>query len=89
MSITPCTCVWRTQFPKAGETIDGTQGLIGTGGKGANQAGAASRLAHADQPVAFACRLGKDDHADLFHRGFQELCPRSVWFAFVCVVCFC
>ena len=53
------------RMPTAGETTlsSDPQARVIPGGKGANQAVAAARLAGASQPVQFVCQLGNDGHA--------------------------
>ncbi len=46
------------RLPKPGETLHGTDYIMGLGGKGANQAVAARKLG---SDVAFICRTGADD----------------------------
>ena len=46
------------RLPKPGETLHGTDYIMGLGGKGANQAVAAKKLG---SDVAFICRTGADD----------------------------
>jgi ribokinase len=71
-----------SSIPKVGETVDGTQSMIGPGGKGSNQAAAASKYLGVDAawtpstgepaPVAFMGKLGTDDHAAMFLRAFAD-----------------
>ena len=53
------------RMPAAGETTlaSDPQARVIPGGKGANQAVAAARLASPSQPVQFVCQLGNDGHA--------------------------
>ena len=55
------------RMPAAGETTLATnpRAQVIPGGKGANQAVAAARLAGPAQPVSFVCQLGSDDHATM------------------------
>ncbi|WP_394973130.1 ribokinase [uncultured Croceitalea sp.] len=56
------------QFPHPGETVIGKNFVVLQGGKGANQAVAASRLGG---KVTFVSMLGKDDFAQIARKGFQ------------------
>ncbi len=61
--------VMTPNFPKPGETIMGGAFNTFAGGKGANQAVAASRLGG---DVTFIARLGKDDFGDAAIKGFEK-----------------
>ncbi len=51
--------------PKLGETILGKSFVLGPGGKGSNQSGAAAKAGGADGRVHFITRLGDDAFADI------------------------
>jgi ribokinase len=57
------------QLPVWGQTILGSNFLLGPGGKGSNQAVAAARLG---ARVCFISKLGRDAFADLARRTWQE-----------------
>ena len=57
------------RFPKPGETILGTGFAVHRGGKGANQAVAASR---AGASVVMIARLGNDPNASMLREGLRE-----------------
>lgn len=57
------------RLPLQGETLKGTGGYVAPGGKGANQAVAASRLG---APVSFAGIFGSDTHATMLRSTMQE-----------------
>ncbi len=58
-----------TYFPGPGETVTGSKFRIRSGGKGANQAIAASRLGG---EVCFIVRVGNDDYGDNVIEGFLK-----------------
>lgn len=58
-----------TQLPVWGQTILGSDFLLGPGGKGSNQAVAAARLG---ARVSFISKLGRDAFADLARRTWRE-----------------
>jgi len=66
--------------PKVGETVDGVQSMIGPGGKGSNQAGAAAKYldaaksdrAESKNDVFFVGKVGTDGHGDMFLSAFAN-----------------
>eukprot|EP00547_Thalassionema_nitzschioides_P017875 CAMPEP_0194241630 /NCGR_PEP_ID=MMETSP0158-20130606/7435_1 /TAXON_ID=33649 /ORGANISM="Thalassionema nitzschioides, Strain L26-B" /LENGTH=549 /DNA_ID=CAMNT_0038976563 /DNA_START=296 /DNA_END=1941 /DNA_ORIENTATION=+ len=60
-------------LPTKGETILGTEFKISLGGKGANQAIAAARIADSSmQQIHMICKLGNDDHGQKLTKSFDE-----------------
>ena len=57
------------RLPAWGETVLGTEFRVGPGGKGSNQAVAASRLGAS---VSFICKLGRDAFGDMARRTYAE-----------------
>ena len=57
------------RLPRPGETVLGGEFVVRTGGKGANQAVAASR---AGGRVSFVARIGRDDYGDRCVAGFVK-----------------
>ena len=55
-------CFFGNKIPAKGETVLGTNYIVGPGGKGSNQAIAAARL---NGEVNFITKVGKDNHADM------------------------
>jgi len=55
-------CFFGNKIPAKGETVLGTNYIVGPGGKGSNQAIAAARL---NGEVNFITKVGKDSHADM------------------------
>ena len=57
------------RLPKPGETLHGTDYIMGLGGKGANQAVAARKLG---SDVAFICRTGADDFGKAARQAVED-----------------
>ena len=55
-------CFIANAIPEKGQTILGSQHIVGPGGKGSNQAIAAARLGGS---VNFITKIGKDQNADM------------------------
>ena len=62
-------CFFGNKIPVRGETILGSNHLVGPGGKGSNQAIAAARL---NGEVNFITKVGKDNHADMAFSLYKE-----------------
>ena len=62
-------CFFGNKIPVRGETILGSNHLVGPGGKGSNQAIAAARL---NGEVNFITKVGKDNHADMAFNLYKE-----------------
>ena len=62
-------CFFGDEIPVPGKTVLGKKYIIGPGGKGSNQAIAASR---AGGDVSFVTKLGKDNYADMALKLYQE-----------------
>ena len=62
-------CFFGNKIPIRGETVLGNKHLVGPGGKGSNQAIAASRL---NGEVNFITKVGKDTHADMAFSLYKE-----------------
>ena len=62
-------CFFAEKIPVKGETVLGKNHLVGPGGKGSNQAIAAARL---DGNVNFITKVGKDNHADMAFRLYED-----------------
>ena len=62
-------CFFAEKIPVKGETVLGKNHLVGPGGKGSNQAIAAARL---NGNVNFITKVGKDNHADMALKLYQE-----------------
>ena len=62
-------CFFGNKIPERGETVLGNNHLVGPGGKGSNQAIAASRL---NGEVYFITKVGKDTHADMAFSLYKE-----------------
>ena len=62
-------CFFGNKIPVRGETILGSNHLVGPGGKGSNQAIAAARL---NGEVNFITKVGKDNHADMAFTLYKE-----------------
>ena len=62
-------CFFGNKIPDRGETILGSNHLVGPGGKGSNQAIAAARL---NGEVNFITKVGKDNHADMAFNLYKE-----------------
>ncbi len=62
-------CFFAGKIPVKGETVLGKNHLVGPGGKGSNQAIAAARL---DGNVNFITKVGKDNHADMAFRLYED-----------------
>ena len=62
-------CFFAEKIPVKGETVLGKNHLVGPGGKGSNQAIAAARL---NANVNFITKIGKDNHADMALKLYQE-----------------
>ena len=62
-------CFFGDEIPIPGKTVLGKKYIIGPGGKGSNQAIAASR---AGGDVSFVTKLGKDNYADMALKLYQE-----------------
>ena len=62
-------CFFAEKIPVKGETVLGKKHLVGPGGKGSNQAIAAARL---NGNVNFITKIGKDNHADMALKLYQE-----------------
>jgi len=62
-------CFFGDEIPVPGKTVLGKKYIIGPGGKGSNQAIAASR---AGGDVSFITKLGKDNYADMALKLYQE-----------------
>ena len=62
-------CFFSEKIPVKGETVLGKKHLVGPGGKGSNQAIAAARL---NGNVNFITKIGKDNHADMALKLYQE-----------------
>ena len=63
-------CFFGNKIPVRGETILGSNHLVGPGGKGSNQAIAAARL---DGNVKFITKIGKDSHAEMALSLYKEV----------------
>jgi ribokinase len=61
------------RFPAPGETVTGHDFAVLPGGKGANQACAAARLATAELPVRMVGRVGNDGYADWLRRNLANV----------------
>src|ERR1700761_8470060 len=61
-----------SRVPGPGETVIGDQLLTIPGGKGANQAVAAARLADDKTPVYMVGRVGEDDFGDRLLNGLSQ-----------------
>ncbi|MCP1200458.1 PfkB family carbohydrate kinase [Notoacmeibacter sp. MSK16QG-6] len=59
-------------IPLPGETVVGQKLMETNGGKGANQAVAAARVANGAFSVRFICAMGEDDHASLALSNLKE-----------------
>ena len=65
--------VCRTQhIPRGGETVLGENFMTVPGGKGANQAVAAAKLAGRDYPVHMIGRVGEDDFGERLLNGLEQ-----------------
>ena len=62
-------CFFGDEIPVPGKTVLGKKYIIGPGGKGSNQAIAASR---AGGDVSFITKLGQDNYADMALKLYQE-----------------
>ena len=62
-------CFFAEKIPVKGETVLGKKHLVGPGGKGSNQAISAARL---NGNVNFITKIGKDNHADMALKLYQE-----------------
>ena len=62
-------CFFGNKIPVRGETVLGSNHLVGPGGKGSNQAIAAARL---NGEVNFITKVGKDNHADMAFNLYKE-----------------
>lgn len=62
-------CFFGDEIPVPGKTVLGKKYIIGPGGKGSNQAIAASR---AGGDVSFVTKLGRDNYADMALKLYQE-----------------
>ena len=62
-------CFFGNKIPAKGETVLGTNYIVGPGGKGSNQAIAAARL---NGEVNFITKVGKDSHADMAFSLYKE-----------------
>lgn len=62
-------CFFADEIPIPGKTVLGKKYIIGPGGKGSNQAIAASR---AGGDVSFITKLGKDSYAEMALNLYQE-----------------
>ena len=62
-------CFFGDEIPVSGKTVLGKKYIIGPGGKGSNQAIAASR---AGGDVSFITKLGKDNYADMALKLYSE-----------------
>ncbi|MDB9923532.1 ribokinase [Candidatus Pelagibacter sp.] len=62
-------CFFGNKIPVRGETILGSNHLVGPGGKGSNQAIAAARL---NGEVNFITKVGKDNHANMAFNLYKE-----------------
>lgn len=62
-------CFIGDRIPSKGQTILGKKHLVGPGGKGSNQAIAASRL---NGEVSFITKVGKDSHSEMAFNLYKE-----------------
>ena len=62
-------CFIANEIPEKGQTVLGSQHIVGPGGKGSNQAIAAARL---NGNVNFITKIGKDNHGDMALKLYQE-----------------
>ena len=61
-----------TRMPLGGETLEASPIQYYAGGKGANQAVAAARLAGKGQNVKFACQFGNDANGKILEQALKE-----------------
>ena len=62
-------CFIGDRIPSKGQTILGKKHVVGPGGKGSNQAIAASRL---NGEVSFITKVGKDSHSEMAFNLYKE-----------------
>jgi len=62
-------CFVGDKIPSKGQTILGKKHIVGTGGKGSNQAIAAARL---NGEVSFITKVGKDNHSEMAFNLYKE-----------------
>ena len=62
-------CFIGDRIPGKGQTILGKKHVVGPGGKGSNQAIAASRL---NGEVSFITKVGKDSHSEMAFNLYKE-----------------
>ena len=62
-------CFISNAIPEKGQTILGSQHIIGPGGKGSNQAIAAARL---NGDISFITKMGKDSHSEMAFDLYKE-----------------
>ena len=62
-------CFIGDKIPSKGQTILGKKHVVGPGGKGSNQAIAASRL---NGKVSFITKVGKDSHSEMAFNLYKE-----------------